>query len=129
MTRKSRAAQVNRDDRAIEGHLERGEPIPFNLRELYLWRCFERAQAQYEITTWDGKATLFRAEEVEPFFGGGGASYGWDQDIRGGVDVVIVPGHHNNLLLGSNAELLVRSLTAAIDRVTESRPELAARAR
>src|SRR5689334_20546408 len=28
-----RHAQAARDDRAIEGHLSRGEPIPFNLRE------------------------------------------------------------------------------------------------
>jgi thioesterase domain-containing protein len=110
------AAKVARNDSAIEGHVARGEAIPVNLRELYMWRNFERAMAVYEITPWSGKATLFRAEVAPYFFSGGGNTYGWDKDVLGGVEVVVVPGHHETLLLGANAELLVRSLSASIAR-------------
>jgi thioesterase domain-containing protein/NAD(P)-dependent dehydrogenase (short-subunit alcohol dehydrogenase family)/acyl carrier protein len=120
-----REAQAARDEREIEGHLMRGEPIPFNLRELYLWRVFERAQAMYQPQPWSGRAMLFRAETLDYFFQGGGPTYGWDRDVLGGVDVVTVPGDHSNLLLGPNAETVVRSLSEAIDRVTRSRSELA----
>jgi thioesterase domain-containing protein/acyl carrier protein len=129
LERQRHSAEVARDDRAIEGHLARGEAIPFNLRELYLWRNFERAQAKYRPRPWNGTATLFRAEVLPYFFTGGGATYGWDRDVLGGVDVVTVPGDHSTLLLGSNAELLVRSLNDVIDRVGRTRSEMAGAAR
>jgi acyl transferase domain-containing protein/thioesterase domain-containing protein/acyl carrier protein len=128
LERQRRSAQVSRDDRAIEGFLARGEPIPFHLRDLHLWRNFERAQGLFRMQPWNGKAVLFRAERLAYYFQGGGPSYGWDRDVLGGVDVVTVPGDHSSLLLGSNAELLVNSLSAAIDRVSESGVEFAARA-
>jgi thioesterase domain-containing protein len=120
LERQRRDTQVARDDRAIELHVARGESIPFNLRELYLWRNFERAQAAYRPQPWNGHATLFRAEELDYFFRGGGPTYGWDRDVLGGVDVVTIPGNHSTLLVGANAELLVHSLSAAIDRVSRS---------
>jgi thioesterase domain-containing protein/aryl carrier-like protein len=125
LERQRRDTQVARDDRAIEQHVARGESIPFNLRELYLWRNFERAQAVYRPQPWNGRATLFRAEELDYFFRGGGPTYGWDRDVLGGVEVITIPGNHSTLLVGPNAELLVRSLSEAIDRVSRSRPELA----
>ncbi len=41
--------------------------------------------------------------------------------------VLRIPGNHSTLMLGANAELLVTTLSAAIDRVSQSRVELAAR--
>jgi thioesterase domain-containing protein/NAD(P)-dependent dehydrogenase (short-subunit alcohol dehydrogenase family)/acyl carrier protein len=123
--RQRRTAQDARNERAIEDHLSRGETIPFELREIHLWRNFARAQALYHPQPWNGRATLFRAEELDYFFEGGGATYGWDRDVRGGVDVVTVPGDHSTLLLGPNADVVVRSLSDAIDRVSRSRKELA----
>jgi hypothetical protein len=125
LERQRRAAQDARDDRAIKSHLARGEAIPFNLRELHMWRNFERAQARYHPQPWNGSATLYRAEVADYFFQGAGPTYGWGRDVLGGVEVVVVPGHHSSLLLGPNADLLVGSLSAAIDRVSRSRPELA----
>jgi thioesterase domain-containing protein len=121
LERQRHSAQVARDDREIEGHVARGEAIPFNLRELYLWRNFERAQAVYLPGPWTGHATLFRAAELDYCFEGGGPTYGWDRDVLGGVDVITIPGNHSTLLVGANAELLVRSLSAAIDHVSRAR--------
>jgi thioesterase domain-containing protein/NAD(P)-dependent dehydrogenase (short-subunit alcohol dehydrogenase family)/acyl carrier protein len=112
------SAQVAREDRAIEDLIARGESIPFHLRELYMWRNFERAQAQYNPQPWEGRATLFRAEKLDHCFEGGGPTYGWDRDVLGGVEVITIPGNHSTVLVGANAELLVRSLSAAIDRAS-----------
>jgi thioesterase domain-containing protein/acyl carrier protein len=128
LERQRNAAQVAKDDRAIDGHVARGEAMPFHLRELYLWRNFERAQAAYRPQPWNGRAILFRAEETDYFFRGGGPTYGWDRDILGGVEVITIPGNHSTLLVGANAELLVRTLGTAIDRVNSVRPEMAAAA-
>ena len=114
--RKVQSVKIARDDRAIEGHVARGEVMPFHLRQLHMWRTFERAMAAYQIEPWNGKATLFRAEVAPFFFRGGGKTYGWDKDVLGGVDVVFVPGYHETLLLGANADFLVKSLSAAIDQ-------------
>jgi thioesterase domain-containing protein len=121
LERQRHSAHVARDDREIEALVARGEAIPFNLRELYLWRNFERAQALYRPRPWTGRATLFRAAELDYFFKGGGPTYGWDRDVLGGVEVITIPGNHSTLLVGANAELLVRSLSAAIDHASGPR--------
>jgi thioesterase domain-containing protein len=124
-------AQQARDDSAIEGFITRGEPVPFHLRERHLWRNFEKAQGLFRVQPWKGKAVLFRARDLLYYFQGssGGETYGWDQHILDGVEVVTVPGDHTSLLLGTNAELLVSSLSAAIDRASQPRFDLAVSAR
>jgi acyl transferase domain-containing protein/thioesterase domain-containing protein/acyl carrier protein len=129
LERQRQNAQTARDERAIEAHVARGEPIPFHLRDLQLTRNFEHAQGLFRMQPWQGKAVLFRAEMLASFFQGGGPTYGWDRDVLGGVDVVTVPGDHSTLLLGSNAELLVKSLSAAIDRVSRPHGDPSASAR
>lgn len=86
------------------------EPVPFDLRDFHLTGNFERAAARYRPRPWAGRATLFRATQVDPLYAVGGPSYGWDQDVLGGVEIVLVPGNHDTLLLGANAEPLVNRL-------------------
>jgi hypothetical protein len=50
-----------------------------------------------------------------------GPWYGWERHILGGITVVPVPGDHSTVVLGSNAEVLVRSLGAAIAEARRSR--------
>jgi thioesterase domain-containing protein len=109
--------QRERDEQLIADLRARGEPVPFALRETDLVRNFERAFARYRPTPWDGRAVLFRAAEVDFFFAEGGPRYGWEKDIRGGVDIVKVPGGHHTLVVGANAEVLARALSEAIERV------------
>lgn len=122
LSRKVRAAKVAREDRALADHLARGEAVPIHLRELHLWRSFERAQGSYVLKPWDGQALLFRAELADPFFGGGGLTYGWERYVRGGVDVIVTPGTHSTLLIGPNADLVVRALNRAIEGAGHARP-------
>jgi thioesterase domain-containing protein len=112
-----RVAQV---DAEIDAHVARGGAMPLRLRERYLWRSFERAQALYVPQPWSGRAMLIRAEVPPYFYRAGGDDYGWHKHVTGGIDLVTVPGYHENLLLGENAERLVGSLGGAIDRVIQS---------
>jgi thioesterase domain-containing protein len=105
-----------KDLRLLDGYLARGEKVPFALRDAHLVRSFRRAAVLYEPAPWDGRATLFRAEEVPYAYRAAGSAYGWDRVILGGVEAVPVPGSHHTLLLGKNAGPLVRSLSEAIAR-------------
>jgi thioesterase domain-containing protein len=100
--------------REIEEHLSRGETIPFALRDFHLTRSFGQAASRYRPKPWPGRAILFRAAEIGYIYRDAGPSYGWDRHVLGGVEIVAVPGNHATLLLGQNAEILVRSLSAAI---------------
>jgi acyl transferase domain-containing protein/thioesterase domain-containing protein len=99
-----------RDEWLIERLLARGEPIPFDLRESHLTRTFDRAGLRYRPRPWPGRAIMYRASHVEPLYADAGPSYGWDQQVLGGVEIVLVPGNHHTLLLGTNVERLVQSL-------------------
>jgi thioesterase domain-containing protein len=110
--------QHARDQQAIAEHQARSEAIPLALRETYIMDCFGAAAARYQPQPWRGRATLYRAALGDYFFQSAGPMYGWDREILGGVDLVMVPGTHDNLLLGANAQLVVRSLSEAIARAT-----------
>jgi acyl transferase domain-containing protein/thioesterase domain-containing protein len=118
--RRQRTSEAEQQDIDIARHLARGEPIPFNLRERYLWRNFELAQAAYQVKPWNGRAMLFRAAELVHYLEDHGPAYGWDRDVLGGVDVTMIPGDHATLLLGANAEILVTALGKEIDRVSHA---------
>ena len=42
------------------------------------------------------------------------------ESVLGGVEIVMVPGDHDTVLLGVNAELLVKPLNRAIDRAVQA---------
>jgi thioesterase domain-containing protein/NAD(P)-dependent dehydrogenase (short-subunit alcohol dehydrogenase family) len=103
----------------LEKHLARGEPIPFALRDLHMTRNFELAVSKYRPEPWTGRAMLFRAAKLSYIYRDAGPAYGWDKQVLGGVEIVRVPGDHATVVLGKNAEILVRSLTMAIERAQE----------
>jgi acyl transferase domain-containing protein/thioesterase domain-containing protein len=106
--------------REIEEHLSRGDTIPFALRDFHLTHSFAQAASRYRPKPWPGRAILFRAAEIGYIYQDAGPSYGWDQHVLGGVEIVAVPGNHATLLLGQNAEVLVRSLNTAIAQAQQA---------
>jgi acyl transferase domain-containing protein/thioesterase domain-containing protein/aryl carrier-like protein len=92
----------------------RGEPIPPELRDVYLTRNFEEAHARYRPLPWNGRAVLFRPDVVDFIYGGAGPAYGWDNVIAH-LEIARVPGNHANLLLGPNAAILIGALGRAIE--------------
>lgn len=113
-TRTARAKGI----RVIEAHLAAGEPVPFDLRELHMIENFSRAVRGYRPIAWQGRATLYRAEEVHQIHEDAGPAYGWDREIVGGVTIVPVAGNHDTLLLGANAQRIARSLSMLIEEAT-----------
>lgn len=102
-----------RDKRRMLGEVDRlcarGEPIPPELRDVYLTRNFERVAARYRPKPWNGRAVLFRAAELPYIYGNAGRAYGWDALISH-VAVEPVPGDHATLLLEPNATVLTDAL-------------------
>ncbi len=90
-----------------------GQPIPPELREVYLVRSFQDAVARYRARPWGGRAILFRAEEVEYIFADASPAYGWE-DFLPRIEVSRVPGNHASLLLVPHASVLVEALGRAI---------------
>jgi amino acid adenylation domain-containing protein len=100
----------------IDRHLREGSEVPLTLRELQLVKSFAAATERYRPKPWSGRATLFRVEQVAYVFGGLGSMHGWEKDVLGGVDVQIVPGDHDSLVHGPNAEAFTRLLNGAIEK-------------
>jgi len=86
--------------------------------EFHLTANFDRAAWQYRPRPWPGRAVLFQAEEVAYIYRDAGPNYGWEGHVRAGIEVVPVPGDHATVVLGQNAEVLARSLGAAIARAS-----------
>jgi phthiocerol/phenolphthiocerol synthesis type-I polyketide synthase E len=107
------------NQRAIDEHRARREPVPFALREFHLTRNFDAAAWRYRPRPWPGRAILFQAEQVAYIYRDAGPYYGWERHVLGGIEVVPVPGDHATVVLGRSAEVLVRSLGAAIARTQE----------
>jgi thioesterase domain-containing protein len=98
----------------IEHHVRSEKTVPLAWRELLLKKNFEDAVARYRPSAWPGHATLFRVKEPHYVFSGAGPLYGWEQHVLGGVDLELVAGDHNSFLLGPNAEIFARKLTAKL---------------
>lgn len=109
-------ARITRDFTIIDGHLARGEPVPLALRSLHLTRNFRRAARLYQPKPWPGRATLFRASDVQDVFQDVSPANGWERHVLGGVETVVVPGAHLTVLIGANAQALAPLLRAAIER-------------
>lgn len=101
----------------VRYHVLRGEPVPSDLRDYHLTVNFENAASRYVPERWNGRATLFRAEELLPTFEDPPPCYGWSEVVQGGVDVIRVPGNHDTLLLGQNAEAMLGAFRRALGAV------------
>ena len=99
----------------LRGILVRGEEVPQELRGLHLYVALGDAIGLYRPRPWSGRALLFRAT-TNYTFTGGGHSYGWDTLMPERVEVHECPGDHHDLLLGTNAAVLLRTLHEAIER-------------
>jgi acetoacetyl-CoA synthetase len=113
--RRATSLREMRERRELDRCLRAGARIPYALRDLHLRSTFIAAQTRYLPASWPGRATLFRAETVEHVYRGNGPAYGWEKHVLGGLDVVVVPGGHHTLVLGSNAQILAKSLEGAIE--------------
>jgi thioesterase domain-containing protein/acyl carrier protein len=117
-------AQEARDLHISDEDLAHRDPVPFARRDpnlslnIDLGSNFERAVRHYSPKSWPGRATLIRAEKVSFSLDGLGPTYGWDRYVLGGIETTTVPGDHNTVVLGPNAELVAGWLSTAIGRAS-----------
>ena len=109
-------ARTLRDRLQIKLCVLGGRPVPHALRDRHLAESFSLAASSYRPRPWQGKAILFRAESVPFVFSGGGPYYGWENVVLGGLEMVMIPGNHDTLLLGANAKVLMGPLNTALDQ-------------
>lgn len=106
-----RSIEMRRLDRVVAN----GQTVPSELREMNMERSFARAADAYTLRPWTGRVILIRADDPHFVFDALGESYGWDKIIRGGIEVLRVPGNHDTLMLEPNATTMVKTLWRALD--------------
>jgi thioesterase domain-containing protein len=95
-----------------------GQPVP--RAYLDVKQAGYLAVRQYVPGRFSGTAVLFRAEHHPAIFDDDPA-LGWNSLVEGGVEVRVVPGEHNTIAVGANAEVLAREVMAAIERSRTAR--------
>ena len=105
------------DDLSIELKLRyllnKGLPLPMELRDVQMQRAFYAAADRYRPRPYSGKITLFRARMIAEPYQHVGPTLGWG-DLLPNLEVVEVPGGHDSLVLEPNVQILVTNLKAAI---------------
>jgi thioesterase domain-containing protein len=79
------------------GYRVRGRSVPHALRYRVIERTNLRACYRYEARPYRGAITLFRAE-MQPDYAGSDATLGWNVVAHGGVEVVGLPGRHEDFI-------------------------------
>lgn len=97
----------------IEQAVAVGEPIPIEAREWHLTVNFWDAIERYPVKDYYGPATLFGAEEVWPTLAHLDEDRGW-REVLPNLDVQLIPGDHDTLVLGDSAKILADKLRAKL---------------
>ena len=119
VTRRIEARRKNHKLARLDEILARGEVVPSELREMHMERSFARAAENYSLRPWAGRVVLLRADELHFSFDALGKTYGWDEIVLGGFELIRVPGNHDTLVLEPNASILVRMLRDTLDSTLE----------
>jgi len=111
--RRHHNAKMQRLDARVAEVLARGDEMPNELRNHHLSATFYRAAGAYTAVPFDVRSVLLRASDVpEGFFDSTylEPDYGWSQILGSRFELVVAPGDHDTLVLGSNADLLVAAI-------------------
>jgi thioesterase domain-containing protein len=87
-----------------------GQPVPYELRDVWLTQAFLGAAASYKPQPYDGKVTLLLARDVEPPHGAEQSVFGWQGLVPAGLEIHEVPGTHHTLTHNPNAAELASTL-------------------
>ena len=101
--------------------MRRGRAIPHELREFALYDAFLAAHESYRPTPYPGRISLWRAQEEDPGLAWVSADLGWQPFAAGGLDITVIPGNHQSLVLEPNIDQLVAGLRAALDEAMNSK--------
>jgi acyl transferase domain-containing protein/thioesterase domain-containing protein len=105
-----------RQDRRLRRHLGRGEAVPHELREWHLATTFLEALKKYVPAPYQGRVTLFRAQEVARAYDHVGARLGWSDTLLPKLELFEVPGGHDSLVREPNVRVLASGLDEVLRR-------------
>ncbi|WP_426751896.1 amino acid adenylation domain-containing protein [Myxococcus sp. Y35] len=88
---------------------------------LAVWKAHMRALFSYQPQPYDGAAVYLRASEYVPPHPRH-PERPWQQLVRGGLELVHVPGNHQTMIEPPNVEVMARHLTAFLQRVEARAP-------
>ncbi len=100
-------------------HRLRGRGMPHALRDEWLTRAFERAEARYALRPFPAPLLVIRAREADDLHAGVGEDLGWT-GYGARLQVRAVPGDHQTLMREPNVRVLAEALADALD-AAESR--------
>jgi len=86
-----------------------GRPVPYELRDAWLTRCFLKTAARYHPRPYDGFLTLLLAKDSFANLPSHPADFGW-QGLARGIEVDAIPGTHHTLTSEPNVSVLVDAL-------------------
>ena len=92
-----------------------GQVIPFELRDFWLTRNFDRSARHHRIEPYAGELTVFRAAGVQADLNTVGPDLGW-KGLANSVRTYDVPGDHSSLLDSPNVDVLALRLAQCLDR-------------
>ncbi|MCB0207968.1 MAG: amino acid adenylation domain-containing protein [Anaerolineae bacterium] len=85
-------------------------------RLLRVLRANLRAGRQYQPLPYLGRVTLFKTQAGHP-----GATWGWGDITRGGIELHSIPGHHMNVLRSPQVEVLAEKLATCLAQPDEGK--------
>jgi amino acid adenylation domain-containing protein len=83
--------------------------------ELGLWKIHLRAYDTYHAKPYDGPVTLFRTRG-HPFLCSFDPQFGWGPLVRGGVEVISVPGAHERIFMEPHVRELSARFRASLEK-------------
>ena len=102
--------------------LSRGEPLPPELVDFYLFRNFIKAQSLYQPAPYQGSIVLFRATEGDMQYLDAGNALGWQSTVHGNIHVTSIVGSHFSMMSEPGVSELIagfKTSLALIDSSTE----------
>jgi thioesterase domain-containing protein/NAD(P)-dependent dehydrogenase (short-subunit alcohol dehydrogenase family) len=116
----TRHVSWSRQDRHLRECLERGEPVPHELREWYITTSFVEALRHHVPAPYSGRVTLFRARDIAQVYDHLGPRLGWTLTELPNLDVIEVPGGHDSLVREPNVRILSEGLEALLSKSAQS---------
>jgi thioesterase domain-containing protein len=92
-------------------------PLPTDLQALKLFDAFEASAARYVPKSYDGKVVLYRARWIAEIYQHMGPALGWHELSK--LEIVQVPGGHNELIAEPNVRVLTEHLARSISALAQ----------
>ncbi len=103
-------------NRRLAQILQRGAPVPHELREWYVTSAFISALKKYVPRSYAGKVTLFRAQDVGLMYEHAGPTRGWTPRTLPNIEVVEIPGNHETLVREPGVNVLATNMNDVLER-------------